>query len=128
MHISSLKTNRRGSCIWAKNLNWTDDRPQSTSLELGMQGLRQELRLRQELTLQPQQILRSELIQMPLLELELRVNAELEQNPFLEEVDPSEDGADSTAEETEHDKETDLSETDDEELEPAALKEETAEV
>ncbi len=93
-----------------------------------MQGLRQELRLRQELTLQPQQILRSELIQMPLLELELRVNAELEQNPFLEEVDPSEDGADSTAEETEHDKETDLSETDDEELEPAALKEETAEV
>lgn len=47
--------------------------------------LRQDLRLRQELTLQPQQILRSELIQLPLLELELRVRSELEVNPFLEE-------------------------------------------
>ncbi|MDP8238152.1 MAG: RNA polymerase factor sigma-54 [Candidatus Hatepunaea meridiana] len=56
-----------------------------------MLGLRQDVRLRQELTLQPQQILRSELIQMPLLELELRVLSELELNPFLEEVDPSED-------------------------------------
>lgn len=51
-----------------------------------MQGLRQELRMRQELTLQPQQILRSELIQLPLLELEMRVKAELEENPFLEEA------------------------------------------
>ena len=56
-----------------------------------MQALRQDLRLRQELTLQPQQILRSELIQMPILELEMRVMAELEQNPFLEEIEPSED-------------------------------------
>jgi RNA polymerase sigma-54 factor len=47
--------------------------------------LRQDLRLRQEMTLQPQQILRSELIQLPLLELELRVRSELEENPFLEE-------------------------------------------
>ena len=47
--------------------------------------LRQELKMRQELTLQPQQILRSELIQLPLLELELRVRSELEENPFLEE-------------------------------------------
>lgn len=47
--------------------------------------LRQDLRLKQELTLQPQQILRSELIQLPLLELELRVRSELEENPFLEE-------------------------------------------
>ncbi len=54
-----------------------------------MQGLKQELRLRQELTLQPQQILRSELIQMPLLELEMRVRAELEENPFLEEAEDS---------------------------------------
>ena len=47
--------------------------------------LRQEIRLRQELSLQPQQILRSELVQLPILELELRVRSELEQNPFLEE-------------------------------------------
>ncbi len=47
--------------------------------------LRQDLKLRQELTLQPQQILRSELIQLPILELELRVRSELETNPFLEE-------------------------------------------
>ena len=47
--------------------------------------LRQEVRLRQEQILQPQQILRSELIQLPLLDLELRVRAELEENPFLEE-------------------------------------------
>ncbi|MFN3821335.1 MAG: RNA polymerase factor sigma-54 [bacterium] len=51
-----------------------------------MQGLRQELKLKQELVLQPQQILRAELLQMPLLELEMRVRAELEENPFLEEV------------------------------------------
>ncbi|MCC6476244.1 RNA polymerase factor sigma-54 [bacterium] len=36
--------------------------------------------------LQPQQILRSELIQLPMLELELRVRAELQENPFLEEI------------------------------------------
>ena len=53
--------------------------------------LRQDLRLRQELTLQPQQILRSELIQLPLLELELRVRSELEENPFLEEGDELEE-------------------------------------
>jgi len=56
-----------------------------------MQGLKLEQRMRQELTLQPQQILRSELIQLPLLELELRVNAELEENPFLEESEASSD-------------------------------------
>lgn len=51
-----------------------------------MQSLRQDLRLKQELVLQPQQILRAELIQMPLLELEMRIRAEIEENPFLEEV------------------------------------------
>jgi len=49
--------------------------------------LKQEFRLRQEQILQPQQILRSELIQLPMMALELRVRAELEQNPFLEETD-----------------------------------------
>lgn len=47
--------------------------------------------MRQELTLQPQQILRSELIQLPLLELEMRVQAELEENPFLEEAEDTGD-------------------------------------
>jgi len=56
-----------------------------------MQGMRQDLRMKQELQLQPQQILRSELIQLPLLELEMRVSAELEENPFLEENDDSND-------------------------------------
>ncbi len=67
--------------------------------------LRQDLRLRQEQILQPQQILRSELIQLPLLELELRIRGELEENPFLEEsdedlqvVDKPDDEADSTEE------------------------------
>ncbi|MFC2150215.1 RNA polymerase factor sigma-54 [Calditrichota bacterium] len=49
--------------------------------------MRQEVRMRQELALQPQQILRSELIQMPLLELESRITSELEENPFLEELE-----------------------------------------
>ncbi len=53
--------------------------------------LRQELKLKQELTLQPQQILRSELIQLPILELELRVRSELEENPFLEEGEEQEE-------------------------------------
>lgn len=51
-----------------------------------MHQLRQELRQKLEQYLQPQQILRSELIQLPLLELELRVRAELQENPFLEEA------------------------------------------
>lgn len=53
-----------------------------------MTSLRQEFRQHQRLEqyLQPQQILRSELIQLPLLELELRVRQELVENPFLEEM------------------------------------------
>ena len=57
-----------------------------------MQGLSQDLQLKQVQLQQPQQILRSELIQLPLLELEMRVQAELEDNPFLEEsVDPDQE-------------------------------------
>jgi RNA polymerase sigma-54 factor len=55
------------------------------------QTLRQDLRQRLELTIQPLQILRSELIQLPLLELELRVRGELEENPFLDEAEMPED-------------------------------------
>ncbi len=51
-----------------------------------MHQLRQEIRQKLEQYLQPQQILRSELIQLPLLELELRVRAELQENPFLDEI------------------------------------------
>jgi RNA polymerase sigma-54 factor len=51
-----------------------------------MQQLRQEFRQKLEQYLQPQQILRSELIQLPMLELELRVRAELQENPFLDEL------------------------------------------
>lgn len=56
-----------------------------------VQSLRQDLRQRLELTIQPLQILRSELIQLPLLELELRVRGELEENPFLEEMEAPEE-------------------------------------
>jgi RNA polymerase sigma-54 factor len=52
-----------------------------------IQTLRQDLRQRLEQTIQPLQILRSELIQLPLLELELRVSSELEENPFLEDAE-----------------------------------------
>lgn len=47
--------------------------------------LKQELKLRQELRLQPQQIMRSELLQLPILALEQRIKGELQENPFLEE-------------------------------------------
>jgi RNA polymerase sigma-54 factor len=69
-----------------------------------MQTLRQELRQRQEQILQPQQILRSELIQLPLLQLELRVRAELVENPFLEEISEEEAIVDKDASELESEK------------------------
>ncbi|MFH1010544.1 MAG: RNA polymerase sigma-54 factor, partial [bacterium] len=69
-----------------------------------MQTLRQELRQRQEQILQPQQILRSELIQLPLLQLELRVRAELMENPFLEELSEEEAIVDKNASDLEEDK------------------------
>jgi RNA polymerase sigma-54 factor len=49
--------------------------------------LRQDLFLKQELVIQPQQILRSELIQIPLIQLEIRFQQEFEQNPLLEIVE-----------------------------------------
>ncbi len=52
--------------------------------------LRQEIRLKQEQVLQPQQILRSELIQLPLIMLEQRFQQEFEQNPLLEELEEEE--------------------------------------
>jgi len=64
-----------------------------------MQSLRQDLRQRLELAIQPLQILRSELIQLPLLELELRVRAELTENPFLDELETPEDELAETDEE-----------------------------
>jgi len=46
--------------------------------------LRQNIVLRQELTMTPQQILRSELLQIPMMMLESRIKLELEDNPVLE--------------------------------------------
>jgi RNA polymerase sigma-54 factor len=49
--------------------------------------LSQVIGLKQEMVAQPQQILRSELIQTPLLQLEARFQQEFEQNPLLEVLD-----------------------------------------
>lgn len=53
--------------------------------------LRQVIGLKQEMVTQPQQILRSELIQTPLILLEARFQQEFEQNPLLELAEDSED-------------------------------------
>lgn len=47
-------------------------------------------RLEQQLKLNQQQILRAELLQLPLLELQQKIETELNQNPMLEIVEPSE--------------------------------------
>lgn len=65
--------------------------------------LRQVLKPELQQYLQPQQILRSELIQLPMLELELRVRAELQENPFLEEVAEDEAVVDKAMSEVETD-------------------------
>ncbi len=65
--------------------------------------LRQVLKPELQQYLQPQQILRSELIQLPMLELELRVRAELQENPFLEELAEDEAVVDKTMSEVETD-------------------------
>lgn len=51
------------------------------------QGLFQELALRQELQLAPHQILSLEILTVPLLDLQSRINQELENNPTLERVE-----------------------------------------
>lgn len=56
--------------------------------------LRQVIGVRQEMVTQPQQILRSELIQTPLLQLEARFQQEFEQNPLLEIAEEIEDRID----------------------------------
>ncbi len=91
-----------------------------------MQTLRQDLRMRLEQTIQPLQILRSELIQLPLLELELRVNSELEENPFLEEVEELDTEAAAEAEELPVPKSAE--ELDDEDTEETQPKTEASEV
>ncbi len=90
------------------------------------QTLRQDLRQRLELTIQPLQILRSELIQLPLLELELRVRSELEENPFLDETETQEEEASEDAEDLPVPKSAD--ELDEEDKEESPPKIETAEV
>lgn len=92
-----------------------------------MQTLRQELRLRQEQILQPQQILRSELIQLPLLQLELRVRTELVENPFLEELAEEEAVVDKDVAELEPDKSAAATEETEKDGEPDAGTEDVAE-
>ncbi len=92
-----------------------------------MQTLRQELRLRQEQILQPQQILRSELIQLPLLQLELRVRTELVDNPFLEELSEEEAIVDKDVSELESDKSAAATEETEEEAGETASTETPAE-
>ena len=90
-----------------------------------IQTLRQDLRQRLEQTIQPLQILRSELIQLPLLELELRVSAELEENPFLEEADTAQ--AEAAEEEEEIPTPKSAEELDEEDKEEAPPKTEASE-
>ncbi len=52
--------------------------------------LSQVIGLKQEMVAQPQQILRSELIQTPLIQLEARFQQEFEQNPLLEVIEETE--------------------------------------
>ncbi len=69
------------------------------------------------MTLQPQQILRSELLQLPILDLQARVQAELIENPTLEEISEESD-IDSDSEEYSADMEKTVSDSnEDEELE-----------
>lgn len=91
-----------------------------------IQTLRQDLRQRLEQTIQPLQILRSELIQLPLLELELRVSSELEENPFLEEAETVEEETLDSEEELPTPKSAD--ELDDEDKEETPAKMEASEV
>jgi RNA polymerase sigma-54 factor len=49
-----------------------------------MMTLRQDIRMRQDLVQTPQQILRSELLQLPMMLMEARLKLEVEQNPVLE--------------------------------------------
>jgi RNA polymerase sigma-54 factor len=91
-----------------------------------MHQLRQELRQKLEQYLQPQQILRSELIQLPLLELELRVRGELQENPFLEELPEDEVIVDKNPAEVETESATAVFESTDEESGAAAVAEANA--
>ncbi len=52
----------------------------------------QQMRLSQQMKLAPRMIQSMEILQMPLMELEERIEQELESNPLLEQVEPGDDG------------------------------------
>jgi RNA polymerase sigma-54 factor len=54
----------------------------------------QQMRLSQQMKLAPRMIQSMEILQMPLMELEERIEQELESNPLLEQVEPGEAGPD----------------------------------
>jgi RNA polymerase sigma-54 factor len=53
-------------------------------------GLHQSARLEQRLQQSPQMIQAMQILQLPLLDLEARVEQELVENPFLERAEPAE--------------------------------------
>ncbi|HUU28602.1 MAG TPA: RNA polymerase factor sigma-54 [archaeon] len=61
---------------------------------------RMELQYRQELTINPRLYQAMDLLQMPLLDLQMHLKQELLINPFLELADEAEEGVETTAEET----------------------------
>jgi RNA polymerase sigma-54 factor len=83
-------------------------------MDLGMQ-LRQKLGLRLEQKLAPQLIQSMELLQLPMLELQARINQELQENPTLELLEETETPGSSSEDETADQEEIDKYEAMDEE-------------
>ena len=73
-----------------------------------MLNLSQKLSLEQKLS--PQQILLSTLLQLPMMNLEMRIKQELEMNPVLEEFDDNDIETEDRKEDSEDDDEQELSE------------------
>ncbi|MFH1068519.1 MAG: RNA polymerase factor sigma-54 [Candidatus Glassbacteria bacterium] len=81
---------------------------------------RMELQYRQELQINPRLYQAMDLLQMPLLDLQVHLKQELLVNPFLEMAEEAEEGVE-TSEEALDEEETETGEVD---LEPAAVEEE----
>lgn len=64
---------------------------------------RMELQYRQEMTINPRLYQAMDLLQMPLLDLQLHLKQELMVNPFLELIEESEEGVETTDVEAEED-------------------------
>ena len=62
---------------------------------------RMELQFRQEMTINPRLYQAMDLLQMPMLDLQMHLKQELMVNPFLEIAEEAEEGIESSAEEDE---------------------------